>query len=272
MKTILVATDFSSPASNAVDYAAHIAHETGAGLVIFNVFKLSNHASHSLASNTGVEIMMAKSEQQLLELAKEIIDRFEIKVRWELWKDNTIESLKEYTLTHAVDLVVMGIESNLVEYKLFGNTTTAAIRLMQFPLLVVPNDIKFEGINKVMYACEASYLKENCRLDVLKQFVKDFDADLDVFHVNTQDMEKDEELEKVINEKLKDQDHAFKYVHHRNVGEGIKEGLKKYPADLLVMVPHRMGFFESLVKGSNTSHMTLTTRVPLLVIPNDKVC
>lgn len=276
MKTILVATDYSEPASNAMNYAALLAQKTGAELILLNVYKLSIHASNSLASNSSIEHLIKKSEGQLIELALETEDRYKIKVGYELGQDDTIDSLKAYIDTHSVDLVVMGIESNLIEYKWFGNTTTAAIGLMKFPLLVVPNDIPFNGIDRIMYACEPSYLKDNCELGTLKYFVKEFDAKLEVFHVLPNDADKANkeklETEKVMDRILLDVKHTYRYVSNSKVDDGIVEGLEEVPADLLVMIPHRPTFFESLFKGSQTNQMTVKTRIPLLVIPNEQAC
>lgn len=274
MKTILVATDYSQAASNAVNYAAQLAKDTGAELLIFNVYRLSIHASNSMASATSIDHRFEQNKEKLESLTKETTDRFGIPVNCELVEGDTIGGLKTFVTKHQVDLVVMGIESNLIEYKLFGNTTTAAIKLMQFPLLVVPNDIQYRGIHKIMYAAESSYLKDGCELGFLKRFVKTLKAELEVFHVLTSKTEEasNEELEKVIGDILHDVSHTFQYVKNPKVGDGIKAGLDLFPADLLVMIPHRIGFFESLVKGSNTNQMTVNTRVPLLVIPNEHAC
>ncbi|MCB9231785.1 MAG: universal stress protein [Bacteroidia bacterium] len=274
MKTILVATDFSAPANNAVQYAAHIAKETGADLVLFNVFKLNIHASNAIASNSTVNTLVQKNEEVLEKMAVELEKEFGIKVGWVLRQNETIPDLRDYVNSNFPDLVVMGIQSNLPEYKLFGNTTTAAIKLMLFPLLVVPNDIQYTGINRIMYACESSYLKEDCGLGVLKEFVWNFKAELEVFHVHTSDNEKESsaQLEQLMDKLLKDVGHTYCYVSNPRVGDGIQEGLEQFPADLLVMIPHKLGFFEGLFKGSNTNQMTVKTRVPLLVIPNDKAC
>ncbi|MBV6639467.1 MAG: universal stress protein [Cyclobacteriaceae bacterium] len=269
MKTILVATDFSAPANNAVDYASHLAKETGAELILFSVHKLSTHASNSLATTTHIDDLLKKKEDQLLALAQKLSNQFGISVRWELKKDDPILDLKNYTKTHPVDLVVMGIESNLIEYKLLGNTTTAAIKLLQFPLLVVPNDIDFTEISNVMYACESSYLKNSDQLDFLKQFLKAFNAKLEVFHVLTKDSEElnDIALERILDNILKDIDHSYRYVCSPKVGDGIKDGLEHFHADLLVMIPHRRGFFQSIFHKSHTSQMTVETRIPLLTKP-----
>ena len=188
-------------------------------------------------------------------------------MQWELRRNETIENLKDYCGSHPVDLVVMGIQSNLTEYKLFGNTTTEAVQLMQFPLLVVPNDIQFTGIHKVIYASDISYLKEHCEMTYLKNLLDAFDASLDILHVQTDGREDHETFERVINEIFGDREHQFRYVSNPRVDDGIAQGLEENPSDLLVMIPHKRGFIESIFKGSRTNQMTVRTRIPLLVIP-----
>ncbi|MEZ4720490.1 MAG: universal stress protein [Flavobacteriales bacterium] len=274
MKTILVATDYSPAASNAVEYAAQLARSLGSTLILFHSYKMSIHASNSLVTSKGSSKLYQRSEKQLADLAAKTSKRHGISVKHALREGDPVDAIKSYMKYNVAEMVVMGIESNLKEYKLFGNTTTAVIKLMQFPLLVVPNDIHYDGVQKVMYACETSYLKDNCELGVMKRFVNELKAHLEVFHVVTKDEDERslDDMERVMARILHDVDHEFKYVNNAKVGDGIREGLERFPADLLIMIPHRVGFFEGLTKGSQTSSMTVKTRVPLLVIPNEKAC
>lgn len=272
MKRILVATDHSAPADNAMNYAANIAKQMNAEIVLFSVYKMSIHAGNAMASLENIDKLKKVSEERLEEAARELSQRYKIPVSWKLGVNGTIEALNAMTDDSPVDLVVMGIESDLTEYKMFGNTTTDAIKLRKFPILVVPNDYKYDGIQRIMYACEASYIKDGCTLDVLKNITRAYDAELDVLHVldANSKMSGDIQLEFIVDQVLNDVAHEYKYVQNTKVGEGIAEALKTYPSDLLVMVPHKIGFFESLIKGSQTNHMTVRTRIPLLVIPNLK--
>lgn len=275
MKTILVATDYSAPADNAVEYSARLAKQLGAELVLFHVFKLSPHASNALPSTAAIDELVWRSEEELEGVARAVGERHGLSVRWALGKDDTVQSLSVYMRAHTADLVVMGIESGLAEYKLFGNTTTDVIRLMQFPLLVVPMGSTYQGIGRAMYACEASHLEPGCRLTLLKELVRAFDAELQVFHVLTHGRGQEQEraeLERLMDGILNDLAHSYAYERAAKVGEGIRAGLEKSPADLLIMIPHRLGFIESLTKGSQTSQMTVRVRIPLLVIPNEMVC
>ena len=146
MKTILVATDYSDAANNAVEYASELAKKSNSKIILLNVLKLSPHVSNSLASSADIEKLISQGEKRLAAFSQSIHEKHGIEVEHALMQEDTIESLRQYVSVHDIDLVVMGIDSNLLEYKWLGNTTTAAIDLQKFPLLVVPNDIHFQSI------------------------------------------------------------------------------------------------------------------------------
>lgn len=271
MKTILVATDHSDAANNALHYAANLAGIVGADLTLFHVYHPSIHASNSLVSSSTLEHLKQNSQQQLEDLAGEIAQIYHLNVNGISSQDDTVKALSEYTAIHGVDLVVMGIDSNLMDYKLFGNTTTAVIGLQQFPVLVVPNDVPFTGIGKILYPCEFRYLAQDNNLHLLKEIAHKFEAKLEVFHVETTNgpaVLAKKELVSAMDGFLDEVEHTYHIMEYPRVSDGILREVESYQPDLLVMVPHKAGFFESLLKSSQTRGMTLKTRVPLLVLPN----
>lgn len=271
MKTILVATDFSAPASNALDFAAHIAQATQAELILFNAYRPNVHVSNSVVSASSRDHIIEKDKNRLMELANETATKYGINTSYEMRQSDAVQSLSEFTRDHNVEMVVMGIESNKLEYKLFGNTTTEAIKLMQFPLLIVPNDAQFSDLKNITYACEISYLKDGDELGLLKELVRTFEGQLEVLHVNTtaSDDDSNEAYEQRLDAILGDVDHAYAYIKHPGVLEGINERLAVSEPNMLVMLHHRQGFIQNLFKGSHSDRMTVQTRIPLLVIPNE---
>ncbi|MBT1710320.1 universal stress protein [Fulvivirgaceae bacterium PWU5] len=271
MKTIVVATDYSATANNALQFGASLARAFGAELVLLNVYHPNIHVSNSLAPPDAIDQIVRNNENRLRELALVTAFQYQVQVSGVSKTADTVEALEEYVASRPVDLVVMGMDSSLLEYKLFGNTTTAAIRSLKFPLLVVPNDIRFQGIKRILYACEHSYLSENSQLALLKEITRKFDAKLQILHVETK---KEPALAAVgdqilaVDMLLEDVGHTYSVIDNPSVGNGIVQGIKAWNADLLVMVPHKAGFWELFLKGSATREMALRTRVPLLVLPN----
>jgi nucleotide-binding universal stress UspA family protein len=270
MKTIVVATDYSLTANNALQFAAQLAREFKSQLVLLNVFHPSVHVRNSLVTPEAIDHINKNNEARLESLAQEVAAQYQIKTTSVSKTAETITALENYLATHEVDLLVMGMDSNLTEYKIFGNTTTAAIRRIKCPLLIVPNDIAFTDIKRILYACEHNFLKEDNHLDLLKEITRKFNAALKIFHVETR-----ERLAPAMADEIKAMDaimenvsHTYSFVRNPDVAEGIAREVKEWPADLLVMVPHEAGFWELFLKGSMTREMALTSRVPLLVLPN----
>lgn len=63
--------------------------------------------------------------------------------------------------------------------------------------------------------------------------------------------------------------HYYKNVLSDNVVAAIKEEIVNTQADTLVMVPHKYGFWESVIHRIKTSIMASGSNIPLLSIPVD---
>jgi len=270
MKTILVATDYSATADNAMQFAASLAKVFQAELILFNTFQPSYQVSNALVSPEGVDTLVRNNKDRIKTLAKETGKRYQIEVQGITRSMDTIENLEDYTTWHKADLVVMGMDSNLTEYKIFGNTTTAVIRRLKTPTLVVPNGIQFKGIRKILYACEPAFVGRNNHLDLLDEITRQFAAELQLLHVETKEVDTVtvENNIHAMHVVVKKTNHTHNVIRNASVGDGIMQGVKEWQADLLVMVPHRPGFWERLLNGSTTREVTLKTRVPLLILPN----
>jgi len=270
MKTILVATDYSATADNAVQFAANLAKVFKAELILFNAFHPSVHVSNSLVSPESIDAIMTDNKNRLKALAKETGKRYQIEVQGVTRAMDTVETLEDYTTWHKADLVVMGMDSNLTEYKVFGNTTTAVIRRLKTPTLVVPNGIWYKGFSKILYACEPAFVSDNNHLALLDEITRQFGAELQLLHVETKEYDADTVSNNIhaMHAVVKQINHSYNVIENPSVGDGILEGVKEWQADLLVMVPHRPGFWERLFNGSTTREISLRTRVPLLILPN----
>lgn len=61
---------------------------------------------------------------------------------------------------------------------------------------------------------------------------------------------------------------VYKSIRSNSVVNAIKQEIKNYEADILVMVPQKYGFWDSLVHISKTRIMAAGLDIPLLSLPN----
>jgi len=157
-----------------------------------------------------------------------------------------------------------------IEQDLFGNSTTAMIMKLKYPVLAVPYQTKFDGIKKILFAYDEVENKE--LFEKIRDLAIALDAEITVFHVAKQIEQLKGEITAtdatpMIAEVLKDVPHYFKNVASDNVLKVIEEEVIHMNADLLIMVPQKYGFLESIIHRSKTRVMASNNKVPLLSIP-----
>lgn len=171
------------------------------------------------------------------------------------------------------ELVVMGMAERSFEQELLGNSTTSVIKNLNIPVLAVPKNASFQNIQKILYACDTLSFSSIKRFSWLKDIVGNLGAELEFFSVDEKiDNLKQEQGVQLLNSSLEEEFKEVKYIYKtvksNAVINEIKKEIKNYNADILVMVPQRYGFWDSLVHKSKTRIMAAGLDIPLLSFPN----
>lgn len=277
MKTILIATDYSRSANNAMEYAAALAKGMEARLVLFNAFNLAIPPTSAPISVPNVQDLLRENNERITHIGLKIAQANNIQVDCVTTTDLILDGLQKQVKKQKADLVVMGMRGSSMLTKLMGSVTTSVIKNGKFPVLVIPEDASFRGVRRILFACNYDYLMKNSKLESIYELAATYKAQVQILHV-----EKDEQFLPGKDRKpipkntpnmealLRGVKHAYRFMREKNVLEGIDRAVEEYHADILVMVPHKASFWEALLHPSLTRKMTLHTHVPLLVLPNIK--
>jgi len=109
MKTIIVATNYSSDSNNAIKYASALARYTNSKIVLFNSFELSVHALNTLLPASSVDGLAAVNTKRLKDLAAKISDTYGVTVECLTRTSDLREELDYQVESLKADLVVMGM-------------------------------------------------------------------------------------------------------------------------------------------------------------------
>src|SRR5690606_26392174 len=183
MKTILVATDYSKAASNATNYAAALARDMGAKLIMYNALQISVHTANSLIPATGIDDLLNANKAKLKKLADTISSSYKIEVDTLSKFSYVSDELKDHVENLKADMVVMGMRSKGVD-GFFGSTTTQVISNARFPVLVVPEKVSYKGIGRILFACDYNCLMPDNNLPLLKDLALQLHAEVEVLQVN----------------------------------------------------------------------------------------
>lgn len=270
MRTFIVATDFSPTAENAVEYAAAGASIIQGKIVLFNSFKLPLHASNTILSVENVQHMVDKNKHALEQRAETLRKAYDIDVQIESTLLNIEDEIERLMTKHQAEMVVMGMAKRSIEQDLLGNTTTNIIQKLKFPVLAIPEGVTFNGVKKILYACDVVRGIHKTVLDRIKEMAKNWNAEVEVFSAQ-------QELAKLLDEplhpvnQLKDDmqgiQYFYKNVESNAIIKEIRKEILEYKPDLVIMVPNRYGFWASVVHRSKTRMMAAGLDVPLLSVP-----
>lgn len=271
--TIIAATNFSAIANNAVTYAAGLAKATGAKLILFNSFSLSVHSANSHITADAMQKQIEKAISRLENLAKQTAEMFKIETE-SICTYSFLEDELPKIIEHTkADVVVMGMAERSFEQELLGNSTTSAIKNLHVPVLAVPEKAHFFNIKKVLYACDSLSFSAIKRFSWIKNALGDFGAEIEFFSVDEKLDDLKEEQHRIlmnsnIEKEFEDVKYLYKTVRSNAVIDEIRKEIKNYEADLLIMVPQKYGFWDSLVHRSKTRILATGLDIPLLSFPN----
>lgn len=271
MKTIIVATDFSVEAENALEYAGAAAKDLNAKIILFNSFTLPPHYANTLFPANALDDVKRLNILTLKQRADVITEKYGVDVMCLSSLLNMEEELENIIEAHQADLIVMGTAKKSISQDIFGNTTTAAISRFKLPVLAIPLDAKYKGIKRILFACDILRGVHSLILEKIKAFAETMNAEVEIFHVH-QGISKLEAsfTKKKIDLQLKNIHHTYKEVESDSVIKEIENEVLDIKADILIMIPYRYGFWSSLIHRSKTRIMASNSHVPLLSIPVGK--
>jgi nucleotide-binding universal stress UspA family protein len=271
MKTILVPTDFSDPAKNALTYALAIARKSGARVILM-------HAYHRPASNTTsfrdiTPILKQDAEQDLQRLIRQMqADPLNASIVLEpvARRGNLVDELKKVVTETQADLIVMGTKgaSGLAEM-LIGTNTASVIEDTNCPVIAIPEYASYREIKNILYATDYQAADDEAILE-LTRFAALFDASILLLHVADrtslqagQDKMVDDYVER-IKHKVSYPNVSFRQEESSDVLNGLNNTIHSMNIDLVAMTTRKRNVYEKLFQGSITKKMAYHTDIPLL--------
>ena len=274
MKTILVPTDFSKVARNAIDYAAEMALRTKSKLTLIHVYHIPVVSSEAPV----VLPVWGDIEKDCMASLKKIKSSIQRKYGKDLIVDCICqmgfavdEIIKQFGEEKETELIVMGMSgAGYMGEKIIGSNATELIKRSKCPVLIINENVKFKTIKKIVLALDYLNVPDKSAIELLKKLIKIFKARL--FVVNIVDEIKQLPSVKkaancvLIEHLLEGINPSFVFIKNEDTINGINEFVSKEKADMIVFIPRKHGFIKSIFNESNTKRMAFHTSIPLLTL------
>lgn len=285
LKHILVPTDFSNCAYNAMRFALQFSDKYDSEITIqllHVVFPEVEPIDFPTFSDNATRQRVEWSEENLQRFAEVSLAQVQeigplkrvpnITFTIEIGT-NPAASVAKVAKKEEVDLIIMGTQGeNSPLERFLGTTASAAISKAAIPIMVIPEKFKLESLLNLAYATDLSTTDPYHIWEVAK-FFEPMQLILRVVHIDQAGNEEATQLQmKNLENFFKDQVPTLKISFHDIPGNDVIQGLmdfnESWGIDLMILYRKHRGFFEQLLHHSITKSAVLKSDIPSLVIPD----
>jgi nucleotide-binding universal stress UspA family protein len=266
--TVLVPTDFSENANQAIEYAVEICRATGSRLILLHVGPESQRAVRQ----------QLQLQEKLSVLSKAITDEYQDLVcETEIAVGDIVEEILQQAENSNAGLIVMGTQgaSNLGKL-FFGSNTASVIEKASCIVLSVPANCYFRKPEKMLFS--TNFTREDLKAAIdFVNLARSFEATVIIAHVSTE--HEREELETSMVEIFTNEvAHLTGYkkilskvVSENTIGMGMDALIAETGADMIALSTRRRGVFEKLYNPSLTKKLSLQANIPLFAFHSETV-
>lgn len=272
MKTYIFPTDFSKNAKNALEFAVPFVKKLQGRLLLFHVYEFANPY---------VEVPAYKFEEMTREIEAKAIQQLSELMRYVKSLDPNLpcsyatkggsfeRNLLDIAEQENCGAILMGtMGASGLKRLLVGTSTASIIANTKFPVLAIPNNVYFAGINSIVFAIDYQERNEFI-LDQITELARTFDAKIELLYITLENVYVDLDIydwyQNMIKERSPELDISYRVLNHASVQEGIQSYVKSTEPDLIVMASHKKSWFDRILRGSQSKKIAYTTEKPLLV-------
>ena len=279
-KHILLPTDFSANARNAIDYAIYLFEKVECKFHILNAFQVSPsglESTRSKAKDTRLfRAIKEESERSIKRLVKELESKNENPLHsFEGLSiaDSLVNAIGRTSIDNNIYYIFMGTKgSSAIKEVFMGSNTIKVLQKIDFcPIMAVPGDYDFKLPDKIVFATNFEHIYFKAELNPLTKIAKVWNSEISVVHVDKgKGLSKQQETSKNLLAQLL-YGLNFKFVEVEGHAR-ISEAIMSYAAEnenigMIAMINYWHSFFEKLTKENVIKRVAFHTEVPFLIFP-----
>jgi len=278
MLSILLPTDFSNNAMNAITYALHFFKNQKVDFYLMHTYQneLNNHDGLvSREAFNGVLDSVRNSSQKNLEALLKDVKKIAPHENFNyhiisaynslVGEANLIVSAKN------IDLIVMGTKGKSNErHIVFGSNTFQVLKCAECPVLAIPSNYTNAQPKHILFPTDYVIPYKHRELKLLCELAALHDSAIDVLYVSKSDKlsARQKDNQSFIKGTLCKTKINFHIEHSKKIAETIQNYIKTNAIDMLVMVNTQHSFLEDLLFPTNIDKVSIDLKIPLLALQN----
>lgn len=278
MKNILIPTDFSKNAMNAINFALEFFKYEKTVFYFMHAYQNEFYDHEELVSRKVFDDILNnvrnESQQNLEKLLKKVKEkapnpRFTYHT---ISSYNTlVEEANSIVDRYNIDLIVMGTKGKSNEQHIvFGSRTFQVLKYVQCPVLAIPSNYTNTQPKHILFPTNYLMPYKRRELKLLSDIAKPYRSVIDVLYVSKSNKLsiRQEDNKCFIKDILCVNKVNFYIEDSKKIAETVKNYISKNKIDIIAMVNTQHSFLEDMLFPSTIDRVSLGLEIPLLAMQN----
>ncbi|MBU3026239.1 universal stress protein [Zobellia galactanivorans] len=267
MLKIVLPTDFSANAQNAIDYALFLFENEECTFYLL-------HAYHDVPSAPGTKLDAIKNLERLTQHTERKNNNTKHRFQTIFETDSVLNLINRTAIDNAVDYIFMGSKGYSTLHEVFlGSNTVDVLKYLAHPcaVIAVPEDYDYDLPDTITLASDYKHTFTPSEVAPLIAISKLWNTTVSIAHIHTEKELSDEQKanKSVLKHILNEVDTNFIELEMKNSVASTLLFLEKENPNIgmVSLLNTKHGFFQKLLREPILRNTCFQTRVPLLVLP-----
>lgn len=269
MKKILVATDFSKSAANAMIYALELASVLGREVCAIHAIHPTEGINNSTYNAIFIEDYYKNKREALKSWVDELTKDYPAVKVTNLCDVGFLKTvINRFIDQHLVDLLVMGITGSTGITGIVGSNASMVVSQIRIPTLLVPLESTFTKVPMITLATDFETKLSATDVYALNEIAMAFGSEkMQVLYVSEKSGESNFLMdESRLQELLPHTKLQFNYLQNKSTHIGIIEFIESNSTDMLCLVKHQHNIFYRLFTRSTVNQVMNKSVKAILVL------
>ncbi len=278
---ILIPTDFSDNAFNAIHYAFELFKDKSSEFIILNTYYHSGLDKENLIvprpSDEECERIISQAERNIKEFEEKTRKHFSNEKHQMTFVSRFgkfYEIMKETAAQKKIHLILMGTKgrSNKKSAIFGSNALNIMEEVRSCPVMAIPSEYTFKNPNEIVLPTSFRTHYKQEELKKLVDIARITKAPIRILHIqnNAKLTERQEENKKLLETILL----PATFTHHRlydiKINDGIRTFIQSRQSEMLAFVNKKHNFFGSIFSNPMIKELGMHTEIPLLAMHDSR--
>lgn len=272
-RSILIPTDFSDNAWNAIIYALQLYANEDCAFYFLHAWSLSGSTTRTYITTEFVDTLKEETINRLNKLkdkAKSTTHNTKHTFISIFSSDSLTSAIEKAVKVHHIDMIVMGTKGATGSKEIFfGSNTVKLIKTKLCPILVVPNEFGFVIPKKIAFPTDFKRFYGEELLPI-QQLATLFNSKIRIVHITeNKNLTKTQDYNlAMLKVYLENYSHSFHWVKgDAKKTQGITIFIEELDINILAMINYKHSFIENIIKEPVVNKIGFHPTVPFFVIP-----